>query len=105
MGVNLPGWKVVHTGGGVFVAACDFPLADGGTAAVTVTDDSACLHGRADGSYLTSREWLDHEEAGEEEIGRLSERGGVVFTPGARDLLGEEALREIARAMEEMARL
>lgn len=98
----LPGWEVVHTGGGVFVAVRDFPLTGGGLAAVTVTDDTAAVHGRSDGGLLTRDEWK-HEEAEEEVIGWIAEEGGAVFTPGAKDLLGEEALKEIARAMDCMA--
>lgn len=102
----LPGWEIVHTGGGIYVAVRDFPLAGGGMAAVTVTDDTAAVHGRpSDGGLLTKAEWLKHEEAEEEVIGWIAERGGAVFTPGAKDLLGEEALKEIARAMDCMAGL
>ncbi|MGB9886655.1 MAG: hypothetical protein ACPLRW_06620 [Moorellales bacterium] len=109
MEVILPGWNVVHTGGGVFVAVRDFPLAGGGAAAVTVTDDSVCLHRKGDGSYVMAEEWLDvlgHlDEVEDEEMGWLSGDGVPMFTEEARDLLGQEALEEIARAMEQMAGL
>lgn len=103
----LPGWDIVHTGGGMFVAVRDFPLAGGGAAAVTVTDDSACLRKKPDDSYATAKEWLDAlghlDDAEDEEIGWLGGDGSPMFAPEAQELLGEEALREIARAMDAMA--
>lgn len=109
MEVALPGWSVAHTGGGVLVAVRDFPLSGGGAATVTVADDVACLHRKVDGSWATAGEWLKAlghlDDAEEQEIGWLAGDRVPMFAPEAEELLGEEALEEIARAMEEMAGL
>ncbi|MBC7335248.1 MAG: hypothetical protein H5U01_03105, partial [Clostridia bacterium] len=69
----LPGWEIAHTGGG----------------------------------YATAEEWLGAlghlDDAEDVEIGQLGGDGSPTFAPEAEDMLGEEALREIARAMDAMA--
>ncbi|MGB9887753.1 MAG: hypothetical protein ACPLRW_12280 [Moorellales bacterium] len=71
MAQALDGWKVFHSGGGIFLAVKDFPLKDGiGKAAVVVNGDSAAAYHRAD-DWVRADEYvgvLGHLEDAEEVI-------------------------------------
>lgn len=105
--IRAPGWEVVHTGSGIFVAVCGFAMAGGGTAAVTVTGNSACLHRKPDGNCAGAAERLGSlghlDEAEEEPVGWLGGSGSWAFAPEAEELLGEEVLREVAGVAEAVA--
>ncbi|WP_027718218.1 hypothetical protein [Desulfovirgula thermocuniculi] len=89
------GWRVEHTGGGVFNAHKDFAARTGEIIGVTVGADCAAAH-RSGGRFLRAAELGPQAEPDEEVL--LLTPGGP--TPEGLEILGEEALREAAEALE-----
>lgn len=97
----LPGWKVLHTGGGMFVAVKDFPLKEeNGEAAVVIDGDAAAAYRRPDG-WVRADEYasvLGHVEDAEEVILAWPQDKGLECHP-AEGLFGQEVAREIKEAL------
>lgn len=97
----LPGWEVLHTGGGVFVAVKEFPLKGGGGAAVAVDGETATAHRRPDGSWVAAAEYasaLGHVEGAEEVLLAWPEGEGFCLEL-AEEMFGPEAAAEVRRAL------
>jgi len=95
--LEAAGWKVVHTGGGVFVGVKDFPLPRGGRFGVVAGVDRASAY-RSGERLLTAAEieavWMEGGEA--EEVILVSPDG--VTEEGAALLGG--SVSEVSRAVE-----
>lgn len=101
MARELAGWKVLHTGGGMFVAVKDFQIQDGsGEAAVVIDGDAASAYRRPNG-WIQTDEYLaelGHIEDADEVVLAYPEGDGFNYSK-AESLLGREAALEVVKAL------